>query len=127
MARSQSTGAKEKNVAPFVTASSWAIWDGNTKKLIIGRKENLRREIASMTKMMTAYVVNRLVKAEIVSYADTVEITHPSAAMTGTTAKLQEKDELLLGELMYGLMLPSGNDAATAIAIYCSEALGGTG
>ena len=93
----------------------------------MGRKENLRREVASMTKMMTAYVVNRLAKNEILNYNDIVEVSPHAASINGTTAKLEAGDELCVGDLMYGLMLPSGNDAAYALAQHCTTILGGTG
>lgn len=42
---------------PFVTAKSWAISDGRTGEILFGKCENDRREIASLTKIMTAFVV----------------------------------------------------------------------
>lgn len=41
---------------PFVTAKSWAIMDGRTGEILFGKCENDRREIASMTKIMTCFV-----------------------------------------------------------------------
>lgn len=41
---------------PFVTAKSWAIMDGRTGEILFGKCENDRREIASLTKIMTAFV-----------------------------------------------------------------------
>jgi D-alanyl-D-alanine carboxypeptidase len=42
---------------PFVTAKSWSIMDGRTGEILFGKCENDRREIASMTKIMTLFVV----------------------------------------------------------------------
>ena len=42
---------------PFVTAKSWAICDGRTGEILFGKCENDRREIASLTKIMTCFVV----------------------------------------------------------------------
>jgi len=42
---------------PFVTAKSWSIMDGRTGEILFGKCENDRREIASMTKIMTCFVV----------------------------------------------------------------------
>lgn len=45
------------------------------------------------------------------------------AMMEGTTANLRQDDELLVIDLLYGLMLPSGNDAALALAQYFGKFL----
>ena len=42
---------------PFVTAKSWSICDGRTGEILFGKCENDRKEIASLTKIMTAFVV----------------------------------------------------------------------
>jgi D-alanyl-D-alanine carboxypeptidase len=47
--------------------------------------------------------------------------------MIGTSARLQTGDSLTINDLLYGLLLPSGNDAAMALAIYCSGVLNGFG
>jgi D-alanyl-D-alanine carboxypeptidase len=41
-----------------------------------------------MTKIMTCYTINRLVKAGVITYDDVVEVTNKSAGTIGTTAKL---------------------------------------
>jgi D-alanyl-D-alanine carboxypeptidase (penicillin-binding protein 5/6) len=47
---------------PFVTAKSWAIMDGRTGEILFGKCENDRREIASMTKVMTLFVVVQIIR-----------------------------------------------------------------
>ena len=47
-----------------------------------------------------------------------VKVPKPAADVPGTTADLLADDQIVLKELMYGMMLPSGNDAATALAIH---------
>lgn len=42
---------------PSISAESWAIYDCNNLTLLTGRKESMRREVASVTKMMTFYTV----------------------------------------------------------------------
>lgn len=79
-----------------------------------------------MTKMMTAFLVNRLVKLGSLNYSDFIEVSQHAASMPGTSAKLQAGDEITVGNLMYGMMLPSGNDAAVALAQHCSQILGGS-
>ena len=47
---------------PFVTAKSWSISDGRTGEILFGKCENDRREIASLTKIMTCFVVIQIVR-----------------------------------------------------------------
>jgi D-alanyl-D-alanine carboxypeptidase len=42
---------------PFVTAKNWSIMDGRTGEILFGKAENDRKEIASMTKIMTCFLV----------------------------------------------------------------------
>ena len=69
-----------------------------------------------MTKIMTCFAVRRLVVAGKVSLDDEVLVTREAARTIGTSAELRIGDQIRLGDLLYGLMLPSGNDAAMAIA-----------
>ena len=47
---------------PFVTAKAWSVLDGRTGEILFGKCENDKREIASMTKIMTAFVVIQIVR-----------------------------------------------------------------
>jgi D-alanyl-D-alanine carboxypeptidase (penicillin-binding protein 5/6) len=47
--------------------------------------------------------------------------------MIGTTAHLKAGDSLTVKDLLHGLLLPSGNDAAMALAVHCSGLLNGFG
>lgn len=92
--------------------------------MIYGRKENLRREIASLTKMMTFFTVIDLMK-QFKLNAETYKITVSTLAsqISGTSAFLREGDTLTVSQLLYGLMLPSGNDAAFLLAEHFGEML----
>lgn len=102
---------------PFVTAQSWIVADGRNGKLIFGRGETERREIASLTKIMTAYTALQLTKKfQLIPNQTIVTISDNASFVEGTSAMLEEGDQLTLKDLMHGMMLPSGNDAALAIA-----------
>lgn len=77
--------------------------------------------MASLTKIMTAHVVLELLSKFNLDW-DTVMIKVLTSSTTphlgGTTAKLLPGDKLSVHELMYAMMLPSGNDAAQTLAIY---------
>ena len=56
-----------------------------------------------------------------------VTVSYEASDMSGTSARLKEGDELRLLDLLYGLMLPSGNDAGYLIAEYLGEVLSDRG
>ena len=79
------------------------------------------REIASMTKMMTAFLVIQIARRIKLDMKKTVfKVSKTSAWIGGTTAKLRTGDVLSVWDLLHGLMLPSGNDAA----VWLSENFG---
>ena len=101
---------------PFVTAKAWAVADGQTGKLVGGFKEADRRPMASTTKIMTAHLVLELAAKDPKVLEEVVTFSERAAKTPGSAAKLNAGDRLPAGELLYGLMLPSGNDAAVALA-----------
>ena len=104
---------------PFVSAKSWAIANGRTGRVLFGRGDSDKREIASLTKIMTALIALRLSNIENIDlYHTYTVVSEHAASITGTTAILKQGDKLSLIDLMYGMLLPSGNDAATVISEY---------
>ena len=92
-------------------ASSYAVVDAETGRVLMGEQENERHPIASLTKMWTA-----LIAIEEGDLNDKVTISKRAVYSEGSSIYLQEGEQYKLEELLYGLMLRSGNDAATAIA-----------
>lgn len=79
---------------------------------------------------MTAYCVLNLVEdlgtGTNSSYTDLnwhIKILKPVSMMEGTSARLIEGDQLSIRELLFGMMLPSGNDAAQALGIHFGQLL----
>lgn len=106
-----------QSTIPKVSASSWCIVDKSSGTLIYGHNDGEIREIASLTKIMTCIVAINLIKnAEKSTFDTKVKISQKASSMIGTSAELQPNDELTIKSLLYGLMLPSGNDAAWALA-----------
>lgn len=101
---------------PFLTCRAWAVGDPRTGTPIGGKDDEARLEIASVTKLMTAAVVLRLARKEPDTLRETVTVGASSARVGGSTAALQAGDRLSVEDLLYGLLLPSGNDAAAALA-----------
>ena len=91
--------------------------NGKTMDLITGKNINKKRQIASLTKIMTAYVVlNLLEQMKICPKTTFLQVSKKAASIQGTSADLEEGDVLSIWDLLHGLMLPSGNDAAYSLA-----------
>lgn len=105
---------------PILNARSAVIYDRTTKQMIWGKNENDRRAMASTTKIMTAIVV-----IENSNLQDIVTISKKAANTGGSRLKIKEKDKISVNDLLYGLMLRSGNDAAVALAEYVGGSIDG--
>jgi D-alanyl-D-alanine carboxypeptidase len=90
------------------------------KGVLFEKNADSRSLIASTTKIMTALVV-----CEQCNVLDRVRIPKEAVGIEGSSMYLQEGEVLTLQELLYGLMLRSGNDAAVALAIYCGGTVEG--
>lgn len=97
---------------PDIASPYAVVYDDNGTE-IYSRGGDTQTKIASVTKIMTA-----LIASEYQQDAQ-VTITALAADTTGSTCNIQAGDVTTLHELMEGLLLPSGNDAAYAIAIHC--------
>ena len=100
---------------PFVTAKAWAVADGKTGKLLGGAHEADRLPMASTTKIMTAWLILDLATDDPKALDEVVTFSERAAKTPGSSSKLKAGEKLPVGELMYGLLLPSGNDAAVAL------------
>ena len=96
---------------PNINARSAIIYDRVTGKIIWGKNENEKRAMASTTKIMTAIVV-----LENTNLNDVVTISKKAAGTGGSRLKIIAGDKITVNDLLYGLMLRSGNDAAVALA-----------
>lgn len=101
---------------PYVTAKAWAIIDAESGQLLAGGDEDAKREPASTTKIMTAYIVTSLAEKDPKVLDEIVTFSARADKTPGSTSDLKEGEKVPVGELLYGLMLPSGNDAACSLA-----------
>lgn len=110
LASSVSAGALSTSAAGAV------LMDADSGRVLYGQNAHDPRPIASITKLMTA-----LVAAERADDLDaTVTVAPQAAGVEGSSIYLKAGEQLSLRDLLYGLMLHSGNDAAVAIAIHCA-------
>jgi D-alanyl-D-alanine carboxypeptidase (penicillin-binding protein 5/6) len=101
---------------PAVTAKAWAVADAGTGKVLWGDHEADARPMASTTKIMTAWIVLRLAEDDPKVLDEVVTFSETAAKTKGSSAKVHAGERLPVRELLYGLLLPSGNDAAVALA-----------
>ena len=100
--------------AQAVSAQKAILLDTGTGRGLYEKDADSRSLIASTTKIMTALLV-----CEQCNVLDRMRIPKEAVGIEGSSMYLREGEVLTLQELLYGLMLRSGNDAAVALAIYC--------
>ena len=101
---------------PFVTANAWAIGEAKTGRILWNEKGDERRDFASTTKTMTAWLFLREADNEPQLLDEVVSISSAADRTGGSTCGLKAGERIAVRDLIYGLMLPSGNDAAVALA-----------
>lgn len=96
------------------------IYDRASGRILYEKNGNKQTPMASTTKIMTAIVV-----LENAKLTDTVTITAKAAGIGGSRLGLKKNDKITVNDLLYGLMLRSGNDAAVALAIHVGGSVEG--
>ena len=103
-----------------LSAEKAILLDCATDRVLYEKNPDSRSLIASTTKIMTALIV-----CEQCNVLDRMQIPREAVGIEGSSMYLQEGEVLSIQELLYGLMLHSGNDAAVALAIYCGGTVEG--
>lgn len=93
-----------------LSAQSAVVIDAETGAVLYGKNIHQRRPPASTTKVMTA-----ILGIELGNLKDKVKASHRAVYQEGSAIYLKEGEELTLEELLYGVMLSSGNDASVAV------------
>ena len=99
-----------------LTCSAWLVANA-TGDILAGSDIDARLQPASLTKIATALVVLRAVQRGLARLDDLVRVSETAAACkAGTHAHLSSGELYSVRDMLYALMLPSGNDAAVALA-----------
>ncbi len=101
-----------------INSRNYVIYDRISNTVILGKDENEIVKMASTTKIMTAIVI-----LENCDLTQIVEVSKKAAATGGSTINLKTGDEISIYDLLYGLLLSSGNDAAVALAETCAGSI----
>lgn len=113
---SKLVNAEEKKKEPTLNSRRYAVFDRLSKTCIYGKNENTESAMASTTKIMTAIIVLENCK----NLEDVVTIGAKAANTGGSRLGLKKDDKISVNDLLYGLLMRSGNDAAVALANYVS-------
>ncbi len=96
---------------PELSAQSVYVVDAQTQTVLLAKNETAQRSIASLTKLMTAYVASRRIPP-----ASDIVISREAVATEGKAGDLVAGESLSFYDTLAALLLPSSNDAAEALA-----------
>lgn len=105
--------------APLLSARSWLLLDANSGATLASHEPARRLEPASLTKLMTAYVVFIALGEKRIALGDPVTVSSAAFAAPGREGArmfIEPGRAVTAGELLRGLIVSSGNDAAVALA-----------
>jgi D-alanyl-D-alanine carboxypeptidase (penicillin-binding protein 5/6) len=110
--------------APTIAARSWLLFDATSGQILASHEPNLRIEPASLVKIMTAYVSFTAIKEKKIDLNQMVNVSVRAWKVDPSSSKMfiDPATPVKVNDLLYGLIVQSGNDAAVSLA----EAVAGT-
>lgn len=117
---SSCTTSQSEIKIPETNSRACVVINRNSNTILYGKNENTKRKMASTTKIMTAIII-----IENYNLDETVEVSKKAAGTGGSRLGLKTGDKITIRDLLYGLMLCSGNDAAVALAEYAGSNIEG--
>lgn len=102
----------------FADSRSEIVMEVNSKQILHHQNADAILPMASTTKIMTAWII-----CEQCNLDDVIHIPHDAVGIEGSSIYLRENEEISIIDLLYGLMLRSGNDSAVALALYHSGSI----
>lgn len=116
------SAAAQPVTPPPVAARAYILVDALSGQVLAGASEDDRFDPASLTKLMTAYVVFAALRDHRIDEGQSVPVSEKAAQARGARMFLDPRQPVTVHELLQGLVVQSGNDAAVALA----EAVAGT-
>ncbi|MED4474759.1 D-alanyl-D-alanine carboxypeptidase [Oceanobacillus caeni] len=115
-----STNGQAASAAPGVSANNAVLIEQSTGRVLFEKDAHSQESIASITKIMTA-----IIAIESGKMKEKVTVSREAIYTEGSSIYLEQGEKMTLEDLVYGLMLRSGNDAAVAIAEHVGGSLEG--
>ena len=105
--------------APVLTAKSYLLYDFASNQVLVDQNGDTRQEPASLTKLMTAYLTFSAIKQGKISLDQSVTVPLDAPHITSGESRMLLKpgQSVTIDELLHGLIIQSGNDAANTLAI----------
>ena len=103
---------------PSVASSSYLLIDANSQKVLVEENAAKRIPPASLTKIMTAYIVEEEIKNGRLKVDEMAPISVEAWRTGGSKMFIREGTEVAVSDLLKGIIIQSGNDASVAIAEY---------
>ena len=101
---------------PPIAAKAWLLLDYRTRHVIASQNADERVEPASLTKLMSAYLVFTALKRNQLSLSQTLPVSARAWKMSGSRMFLEPDKPVTVDELLHGMIVQSGNDATVALA-----------
>ena len=101
---------------PILSATSFLLFDHTSGEVLASKEPDKRIEPASLTKMMTAYLVSAELARGSISLDEPVIVSEEAQAMPGSRMFIEANTVVPLSDLLRGLIIQSGNDASVALA-----------
>ena len=102
--------------APAVAASAWTLVDVQSGQTIASHQADERRDPASITKLMTAYLVFAALRQKSITPSQMVNVSERAWRAEGSRMFIEPRKSVSVDELMHGMIVQSGNDASIALA-----------
>jgi D-alanyl-D-alanine carboxypeptidase (penicillin-binding protein 5/6) len=102
--------------APSIAAKAYILMDHNSGIILAANNENEKRSPASLTKLMTSYVVFKRLTEEFITLDDEVKISEKAWRTGGSKSFIEVGKMIKLEDLLKGMIIQSGNDASVALA-----------
>ena len=114
------SGISNLSLPNDINSRAYVVIDRNSNTILCGKNELEKRKMASTTKILTATVI-----LENCNLDETIEVSKKAAGTGGSRLGLKTGNKITVHDLLYGLMLRSGNDCAVALAEYAGGSIEG--
>lgn len=101
---------------PRLAANSWILMDADSGRVLVEHNADERLPPASLTKLMTAYLVERELDRGNISMGDMIRVSENAWRTGGSKMFIEVDTQVSIRDLLYGIIIASGNDASVAVA-----------
>jgi D-alanyl-D-alanine carboxypeptidase (penicillin-binding protein 5/6) len=101
---------------PAIAAAAWFLLDARSGQAVVAQNADERREPASLTKLMTAYLAFRALRDKAIAPSQMVQVSQTAWKAEGSRMFIEPRKAVSVDELLRGMIVQSGNDASIALA-----------